>query len=233
MNIKRIVKIIIDILMYALFLYLLSYRPGDGLQIHGIFGILLFVLFIVHHVLNINWYKAIPKGKYSFSRKIFLIIDFAFLFMMILMAISSAAMSNMIFVQSPFPMTSWGMKIHLGSTAWGFLLMILHLGLHTHGLINKIERKFLEKNKKILFSIILILIALIGIFAFATSGIPGRLLFKHSSSSLIYTYEIILQYVFSTLGACVIVHQILKIGKKPRPLCSSAERQPPQANEQM
>ncbi len=36
---KRKIRIIIDILMFLLFLYLLSYRPGMGLMYHAVVGI--------------------------------------------------------------------------------------------------------------------------------------------------------------------------------------------------
>ena len=65
---KRRIKIIVDIIMFLLFLYLLSYRPGMGLMYHAVVGIAQLSLFILHHLLNLNWYGTLFKGRYGFRR---------------------------------------------------------------------------------------------------------------------------------------------------------------------
>ena len=46
---------IVDIIMLALLLYLMSYHPGMGLRLHALLGIALCVLFVLHHFLNMKW----------------------------------------------------------------------------------------------------------------------------------------------------------------------------------
>ena len=135
--IKKIIKIIIDIVMFIIFIYLMSYRPGRGLSMHGILGLTLFILFILHHIVNIKWYGSITKGRYIFAKKMFIIINLMLFLDMIIMAISSIMMSGDIFAFSPFIATQLARNMHVSSTAWGFILMILHLGLHTHNIFKK------------------------------------------------------------------------------------------------
>ena len=47
---KRQGKLLVDIVMYVLFLYLMSYQAGRGLLLHGVLGCVLFGLFLFHHL---------------------------------------------------------------------------------------------------------------------------------------------------------------------------------------
>ena len=58
---KAAVKMIVDILMTAALLFLMGYQFwGDAA--HEWAGAVMFVLFILHHILNRGWYSALPKG---------------------------------------------------------------------------------------------------------------------------------------------------------------------------
>lgn len=214
MQTKRIVKIVIDILMFFVFVYLMAYRPGSGLLPHGIFGTILFTLFIVHHILNINWYKAIPKGKYNARRIFLLVIDVLLFVCMILMAISSMSLSGMIFYNSPFPLSMWGRALHSVSNAWGFTLMAIHVGFHTNSPFNKLEKK-LESKKiafKIIYYVLSVIIFGICVFFFAASGILQKMFFIPTGDYLFYTtIGTIFQLILSTLGICIAEHWILKL----------------------
>lgn len=64
---KSKIKKIIDIVMTILFIILMGYYVTDN-KVHEILGTITFILFIIHHILNIKWYKSIFKGKHSFQR---------------------------------------------------------------------------------------------------------------------------------------------------------------------
>ncbi|MBS4764411.1 MAG: hypothetical protein KHX06_10630, partial [Brachyspira sp.] len=64
---KKIIKIFVDIIMTIL-LFLLTAYHWTGDTIHEYLGFSLFFFFILHHILNFNWYKSLFKGKYSFNR---------------------------------------------------------------------------------------------------------------------------------------------------------------------
>lgn len=60
-------KIATDVIMTVLFLCMMAYHI-TGNKLHEWLGIILFALFILHHILNMKWYKGIFKGKYSAVR---------------------------------------------------------------------------------------------------------------------------------------------------------------------
>ena len=169
---KRKIKIIIDIIMFIIFVYLMGYRAGGGLFLHGVFGCVLFALFIIHHLLNIRWYAGLGKGKYNWTRKSFAVIDFILLVIMILMAISSVMMSGNVFAFSTFIATQFARDLHVSSTAWGFIFMGLHLALHTNSSFKKLVRSIKEKNKKYLlylYRFLFFIFLILGIFYFIKS----------------------------------------------------------------
>ena len=61
-KIKLKLKPIIDILMTFALLLLMSYELL-GSTAHEVVGVAMFVLFVVHHALNINWAKHLTKGR--------------------------------------------------------------------------------------------------------------------------------------------------------------------------
>lgn len=126
---RQAAKIIIDIAMYLIFVALIQeYLWSDGL--HEWLGITLFALFIAHNVLNIRWYKSLFKGKYTAARSVSTVINIALLAAMLCCMVSSLLVSGKIFAFLNLGGARIGRSLHLVSTAWAFVLMSLHLGLH-------------------------------------------------------------------------------------------------------
>ena len=202
---KRKIKILIDIIMFFIFIYLMSYRAGRGLFLHGVFGCVLFALFIIHHLLNIRWYFGLNKGKYNWTRKSFAIIDFILLTDMILMAISSVMMSGNVFSFSPFISTQFARDLHVSSTAWGFIFTALHLGLHTNSAFKKLIRIIKETNKKYLiyiYNFLFFIFLALGVFFFIKSELWKSMFMipKNIFNSNIIIFYI--EYSIITLSIC-------------------------------
>ena len=64
MNRKQKLKIIVDICMTVILLLLMPFEMIGGTA-HEWFGVGMFVLFILHHILNRKWLKSIGKGRYT------------------------------------------------------------------------------------------------------------------------------------------------------------------------
>ena len=144
---KREFKIGVDVLMMILFLYLMSYHPGGGLLLHAYLGCALFVLFILHHALNWNWHRTLFQGKYNLRRSLTSGTDVLLLGAMVMAMVSSWHIASMAlpFEFLPPPRNTWR-DLHVAATAWCFVLMAFHLGLHLHNTITKRERKLTEKR---------------------------------------------------------------------------------------
>lgn len=142
---KRILKIILDLLMTIL-LPLLMIQALAGEELHEWIGILMFTLFIMHHILNFNWYKNLLKGKYSAVRGIGTLVNTAILICMIFIAISGVLLSKYVFA---FLEVSQGISFaraaHMICTHWMFVLTSAHLGIHLNVIKNYMEQ--LTKRK--------------------------------------------------------------------------------------
>lgn len=140
------IKIGIDFLMTVLLLLLMAYQVV-GETLHEWFGAAMLVLFLVHNVLNIKWYKNLFKGKYKPVRIFGTVLNFAVLAAILSLGYSGIVMSRHLFVFLPI---NSGMALarvmHLAGSYWGFVLMSLHLGLHW-GMILAMFRKLAGGKK--------------------------------------------------------------------------------------
>ena len=159
------IKIVIDMLMYFIFVILMGHHITENL-IHEILGTILFILFIVHHILNYRYYKTIFKGKYNFKRVFLLIIDLLLLISMIGMMISGVIISSDVFAFLNIPTTIFGRQLHMVSTSLAFVIMSIHLGLHLGVFINKLNKKMKNSVLEYVYYLILILIVIYGVYSF-------------------------------------------------------------------
>lgn len=120
---------------------------NDGLLLHAYLGCALFVLFILHHALNWNWHHTLFQGKYNLRRSLTSGTDVLLLGAMVLAMVSSWHIASMAlpFEFLPPPRNTWR-DLHVTATAWCFVLMAFHLGLHLHNTITKWARKLTEKR---------------------------------------------------------------------------------------
>ena len=93
---KKNMRIIIDIILFIMFILLMGYHI-TGNAIHEILGVITFILFIVHHIINLRWYKMIFKGKYNFYRIVQMIFNTLLFLAMIGIMISSVMISSNVF----------------------------------------------------------------------------------------------------------------------------------------
>lgn len=127
---KSIIKMIVDLLM-TLLLPLLMIQALAGEELHEWIGIFMFLLFIMHHLINFNWHKNLLKGTYNAARSIGTFVNAAILICMIFSAISGVLLSQYVFV---FLDISGGIAFarasHMICTHWMFVLTSFHLGMH-------------------------------------------------------------------------------------------------------
>lgn len=138
----RKLKIIIDVLLTIALLFLMGYQFwGD--EAHEWAGAAMFVLFIVHHILNRSWHKNLFRGSYSPSRIFLLVVDLFLSAAMLGLMVSGVILSNHVFAFLPISGgTAFARLLHMVSAYWGFVLMALHLGLHW-GMLRGAAKKLL------------------------------------------------------------------------------------------
>lgn len=205
MRCKQTVKIIIDIAMYLIFAALMQeHLWSDGL--HEWLGITLFLLFIAHNLLNFRWYQSLFKGKYTPARTISAIINIALVVAMLCCMVSSALVSGKVFAFLNLGGARFGRTLHLVATAWTFVLMSLHMGLHLTPLINK-----LKKNKGLLWAgqILAVLLAAYGVYVFIGRAFYEELFyltefkfFDTDKSAVLYFFETVAMSSAFAIFAC-------------------------------
>ena len=117
------IKMLIDLLMTVILFLLMSYQV-TGEKYHEWLGVSMFLLFVIHNVLNIRWYGNLFKGKYQLLRIIRTLTNIAVLIAMICLMYSGIVMSRYVFAALPI---NSGMELarvmHLSGSYWSFVLM--------------------------------------------------------------------------------------------------------------
>lgn len=164
------IKICVDIVMMILFLLLMEYHLVSDAA-HEWLGISLFVLFLIHNILNYKWYLVLFKGKYGAVRIIQTIINFLLWIAMLGCIVSAMSISAHVFNWMNISAVSFGRKLHLAATVWAFFLMSLHLGFHWAMFVGKAKKIVHASDKaaailKWIFRMIVFAICVYGIYNF-------------------------------------------------------------------
>lgn len=179
---KAVMKIAVDILMTLALLFLMGYQFWGDMA-HEWVGAGMFLLFIIHHILNGNWHKNLLHGRYSPSRLFMLAIDALVFLSMTGLMISGIILSNHVFA-------FWGIRggmsfarlLHMASSYWGFVLMSLHLGLHWGMLLGMMKRLLKRegevKKGKMVFPVFGAVIALYGLTVFIRRNLLTYMLLR-------------------------------------------------------
>lgn len=163
-------------------LLLMAFQVTEQLA-HEWLGITMFVLTIVHQVLNRKYYAAIFKGKYSPLRIFQLIVNILLLLTFFCTALSGMMMSRFAtpFMNGILP-SSIVRQGHLALSHWSFVLMGLHLGLHFGIVMSKLR----NRTVKIILGTVMTGIAVYGFYLFFKSDMLNYMLFKNPFAFLDY-----------------------------------------------
>ena len=138
---KQRARRVIDIFMTIALMLLMGYQFW-GETAHEWFGAAMFILYILHHILNRNWYKTLFKGRLSALRIFSLITDIALLLLMLMQIYSSIVISRHVFAFLPINGgMAFARKLHILSAYWGFILMGFHIGQHISVILSVIRKK--------------------------------------------------------------------------------------------
>lgn len=209
---KITAKIIIDILMSLALLFLMGYQLWGDVA-HEWAGAGMFLLFIVHHILNFNWHKNLFKNKYTARRIAMLCIDILIFADMAIMMFSGIVMSRHVFAFLPI---SGGLlparRLHIIGSYWGFLLMSLHLGMHVKMFANMLGKRI--KIPAAAFFVPCLFISAYGVYAFIKRDFPTYMFLRSEFVFLDYDEPKIWFYLdyISIMVMCVFAgHYFFKL----------------------
>ena len=181
-----------------------------GEALHEIVGSVIFILFIVHHVLNRKWYGAAFKGKYTPRRIFQTVLNASLLVFMILQPVSGILLSKHLYTFIPvLPVTA--------TPYWGYVLLSVHAGTHLLPLFSKLKKAPLMQ----LFICAGVLISGYGVYAFIRRGFPGYMsgstmfaFFDTSEPLILFFIDYLsVMVLFASLGALA-AYLLGKLAKK-------------------
>ena len=85
---------------------------------------------------------------------------------MIGIIISSIIILSDVFSFLKIQTTTWGLKLHMLSTSWAFIIMSIHLGLHLNGFINKINKTMKNNTFEYVYYLLFLILMIFGIYSF-------------------------------------------------------------------
>lgn len=219
MNVK--LKKVVDILMTAVLLFLMGYQFW-GEKAHEWAGMGIFVLFIAHHILNLNWYKNLFHGRYPPVR-IFQVGGNMFTLLSVLVLMySSVILSRYVFAFLPIESgRALARRLHMLGAHWGFLLMSMHLGSHWNMVLAMLKRKCKAAHRSLeIFCFILgLAVALYGVWVFVKRDFFIYMFLQSEFVFLDYE-ESKIRFCFdylSLMGACIFISHFM--GKFLRDTC--------------
>ena len=180
---KTICKIAIDFLLAVGLLLLMAYEL-IGQAAHEWIGTGMFLLCILHHLLNWNWVSHVMKEKYTAYRMLQTTITALVFLSMVGLMISGVILSSHIFkFLSISDGLSFARMLHMLCAFWGFVFMSVHIGLHLSMLMG-IMRKVLHLDKPAVLQTgflrtTVFLIAAYGIYAFFQRQIGSYLFLRN------------------------------------------------------
>ncbi len=201
-------KIIVDIAMLALLVYLMTYRVTRAIALHALFGTILIVLFVLHHALNFRFYRTLFKGKFKVNRVILVALDILLTISMVFIIASSLGLSSAV-IDLGIPMTQTSWNIHVASTSWCFVLTALHLGFHLHPFIKKVTWKTKGTVLEYAIYVIFLAFAVFGIYSFIKSEIWQSMFLIHVGHTFPTLPTFILQHVGILILGMLVMHTIL------------------------
>lgn len=173
---KQILKISVDAVMLVLFFLQMAYHLFENSQ-HEWIGVSLLLLFILHQILNWKWYRGLLKGKYSGARILMTTINLLLFVSMIGIMVSGMMLSREVFDFLNLRAGMLGRRLHMVSTAWGYLLMAAHLGVHSGMILGLVKKMIYPKSKwsGMIGRIVVLLISMYGVYAFVTRQLADRM----------------------------------------------------------
>ena len=178
---KTFLKIVVDIGMTVMLLFLMTYEL-IGAAAHEWLVMGMFVLFITHHILNRKWSQCVFKGRYTLFRIWQTTLVIGILLTMIGSMYSGIILSEHALSFLPIKGgRAFAREVHMISSYWGFVLMSLHLGLHWSMIMGMAKRLVKEPptTGKWLLRGTAALIAGYGVYAFIQRGIGQYMLLRN------------------------------------------------------
>lgn len=217
---KAIVKILMDVCMTVLLMLLMAFEL-IGRAAHEWIGLGMFVLFVLHHILNRKWSRSLFRGKATPLRILQTVLAGLVLLSMLGSMISAVIVSREVFAfLSIRGGRGFGRTLHMLAAYWGFIFLSLHLGIHWNGMMGMAGKlcRGPSRARRIVLRVLAACIALYGAYAFVSRSIPDYLFLR--SQFVFFDFDEPLAFFFldyfAAMGLFVGVGHYLAKALRPR-----------------
>ena len=140
---KKTWRTAVNVCMTVVLLCLMPYsRMGE--TNHEILGVVMFALFVVHHVLNRMWLRSLTKGRYGAFRICQTVLVVLLTCSVLTSVASGIIISNHLFIAVTggidYGIYELAQSLHMVSAHANYVLMSLHLGLHWGGVVAAVRK---------------------------------------------------------------------------------------------
>ena len=192
-----------------------------GELFHEITGSLIFILFIIHHILNRRWYGTIAKGKYNAKRIFQSILNLLLLVFMILQPVSGILMSKHLYTFLPvFPVSAIARNVHMLLAYWGYVLLCIHAGTHMLPMFTSKKVNGLKSGALYLISGA---VSVYGCVAFIKRGFPGYMsgmtkfaFFDTSEPMFFFFADYIAIMILFMMAGCLMIYVLNLLSNRPK-----------------
>lgn len=177
---KQIARLGLDLAMTVLLLLLMT-RQITGEDAHEWLGAAMFVLWLLHHLLNRRWYAGFAKGAWTPMRAVQPACDLLLLAAMLGTMVSAVVLSRQVFgFLGISGGRAWARPLHIACSFWAFVLMAAHLGLHWNMVLGMARKACgpLPRPAGTALRLAGAAAALYGVYAFVRNQIPAYLFLR-------------------------------------------------------
>lgn len=204
-DMKKKLRIAIDSGMVLLLPLLMAYSMV-GEATHEYLGIGMFLLFIVHHILNIAWWKNMFHGRYTLLRIVGTTVNFVLAIIMLALPISGMILSRHVFQFLHLGGSATARTVHLLASYWGLVLMSFHAGMYGHMMMGMIRKniKMQHPSKIRIWSLrmLTLLLVICGIYAFYKNKINSYLFLQTQFVFIDFSQPVVwtlMEYLFVSI----------------------------------
>ena len=154
-----------------------------GETVHEWLGVVMLLLFILHQVLNVQWYQNLLRGNYTPYRVVQLIVILLLLLSMMGLMVSGIILSRVVFAFLPIHGgMGFARTLHMLAAYWGFIFMSIHLGLHWGMILGVLRKRWRMQNPSAIRTWVLRILAILlsawGVYAFTKNNIADYLFLR-------------------------------------------------------
>jgi len=186
-------------------------------RVHEFIGIFMFLLFLVHNILNWKWYVTIRQGKYNIRRSFNFAVNILLLVAIATLMRSSILISCTLFSFLDIKSNLILRQVHITAAYWFFILMSVHLGVHLTRFSTSLKKMIpvLSIYKiHFVFKILLAIIAVVyGGIVFFDRDIFSRLFMLYAFDFWDFNQSVtkfFMNYLAIIAAFAIITHNILK-----------------------